>query len=107
MDDKELPLIVHSGHRDMVAEALANMTVPLVLLGGGPGLGKSHAFELDSYKGRMIHIQYEPMESWGLGDYRYFSNEPHIGERRVNKHRKRKARINNRLARKARRTGRN
>lgn len=100
-------MIVHSGHIDTTAIALANMNdTPLVILGGAPGIGKTYHYPGGHMDDRMIHIQYEPMESWSLRDYRYRLNEPYIGDRRVHKGRKAQARINNRLARKARRAGR-
>ena len=99
--------LLASGHIDTTAIALAAMPAPLVVLGGEPGIGKTYHF--DSLKDRMIHIQYEPMDFDRLYDipsYGHRLDEPYVGERRVHKGRKAKARINNRLARKARRAGR-
>lgn len=100
--------ILTSGHIDQTAIVLANMAdTPLVILGGAPGIGKTH--QVGGFmEDRFIHIQYSPMDDFydmPLSAYRV-KDEPYVGERRVNKARKAKARINNRLARKARRAGR-
>ena len=100
--DREL---LHSGHIDTTAQMLAATPPSLVLLGGEPGIGKTHA--ADSYLAdRFIHVQYDVDFDRFYDIPRFVPDAHYIGERRVNKGRKIKDRNRNRAARKARRAGR-
>ena len=98
--------ILHSGHRDLTAQALANVEMPMLVMGGAPGIGKSYHHPGGHLDDRFIHIQYD-VDFDRLYDIpRYLGDESYVGERRVNKARKIKDRQRNKAARKARRAGR-
>ena len=92
------PRILHSGHIDLTAQALAQTPDQLFILGGKPGIAKTYRF--DTYK--ATHPYYSFPDDLDPGPF-YFDNSPVAGDRKVNWAKKIKDRVRNKAARKARR----
>lgn len=106
MDNKDLPIILASGHIDMTAQILAAQPPALVVLGDHDGYNAANPFAKESqYEGRFIHyeLKYDVDHFFSRMGYGYELTDPDAGLPEWQKRRNASARAKKKLIEKMRR----